>query len=73
MLQDSALAERLKTAGVADLERRTKELTKGLISTDEATQKLLAQRVAGFDPSKASADRGAEVFAKHCAAKTQNF
>ena len=68
LLQDAAIAERLKAAGVPDLDKRIATLTKGLVPADEAIRKLLEQRRARFDPGKASATRGAEVFAKNCAA-----
>jgi putative heme-binding domain-containing protein len=67
MLQDAALVERLKAAWAPNVEARVKDLTKGLVSADEAVRKLIEQRRAAFDPSKASAARGAEVFTKNCA------
>jgi putative heme-binding domain-containing protein len=68
LLQDAAVAERLRAAAVDDVDKRIKDLTKGLIPADEAVRKLLDQRRAAFDPAKSSAPRGAEVFAKNCAA-----
>jgi putative heme-binding domain-containing protein len=68
LLQDPGVAERLQASGVANVDARVKELTKGLIPADEAVAKLLEQRRKGFDPAKASAARGAEVFTKNCAA-----
>ncbi len=66
LLQDPAVSERLKGAGIANLDARVKELTKGLVPADQAVRELLEQRRAAFDPAKASVVRGAEVYAKNC-------
>lgn len=68
LLQDKAVQERLKAAKVRDLDGRVTTLTKGLISLDEATQKLIGDRRKSFDAATASAERGKAVFAKNCAA-----
>lgn len=67
LLQDASLAERLKSASIADLDQRIAQLTKGLVPADEAIRKLLEERRVGFRPDKSSAQRGEEVFAKNCA------
>jgi putative heme-binding domain-containing protein len=68
LLQDPQVAERLKAANLPDHDKRLKELTRGLIPANEAVNKLLEQRRAAYDPAKASAERGLEVFTKNCSA-----
>ena len=54
-------------AGAPDATERIAKLTKNLPAADAAMQRLLDQRRAAFAPTRASAARGAEVFAKNCA------
>ena len=68
LLQDPALRERLGAAQIPDLEKRLAELTKGLPAQDAQVQQLMRDRIARFDPAKASAERGRQVFQKNCAA-----
>jgi putative heme-binding domain-containing protein len=68
LLQDPQVAERLKAANLPDLDTRLAELTKGLVPADEAVNRLIEQRRAGYDPADASAERGLAVFTKNCSA-----
>jgi putative heme-binding domain-containing protein len=67
LLQDPSVLERLRAAGVADVDKRITDLTKGLIPADEAIRKLVEERRKTLNLAKASADRGAQVFEKNCA------
>ena len=68
LLQDPAVRERLSAAGAADVDARVDRLTRNLPAAGEELEKLIQQRRASFDPAAASAERGAQVFATHCAA-----
>ncbi len=46
--------------------RNLKELTANLPKVDEQVQKLIDQRIAQYDPAKASPQRGQQVFSKNC-------
>ena len=71
LLTEAAVRTKLDLAKPADLEARVAKLTKGMVTADQAVQKLIDQRAAAFetvryDPSKANPARGAEVFTKNC-------
>jgi putative heme-binding domain-containing protein len=66
LLRDKPLLDRLKAAKVPDLEVRVAKLTANLPSANAEIDKLIAARAAAFDPAKASAVRGADVFARNC-------
>src|SRR5262249_52894697 len=68
LLQDQAVADRLRGTDISGLDERIKKLTAGLPTADERLQKLLAQRRAGFGKAKTDAVLGVKVFVKHCAA-----
>jgi len=65
-LLDSTLRERLNVSRPADLEQRLAKLTANLPAADQTLQRLIELRAARFDPTKASAERGAKVFATNC-------
>jgi putative heme-binding domain-containing protein len=67
LLQEPAIANKLKQAKVPDLDARVAKLTKGLPSADARLQKLIASRRATFVKAKPDVARGAELFTKHCA------
>jgi putative heme-binding domain-containing protein len=67
LLQEPALRQRLTQTHLPDLEKRLQRLTRGLPSADERLQQLLRQRRAGFAKAKTNPQRGAQVFAQHCA------
>jgi putative heme-binding domain-containing protein len=59
--------DRLKAAKIPNLEARIARLTAKLPSANAEIDKLIAARAAAFEPTKASASRGADVFARNCA------
>jgi putative heme-binding domain-containing protein len=68
LLQDTAIATKLRQARVPDVDTRLAKLTKGLPAADQQAQELMNQRRAGFVKVKADAREGFNVFKKHCAA-----
>jgi len=66
LLQDQTVKEKL-VASDASLRPRVEELTKGLTPIDEKVQKLIDQRRRGFDPKKARAENGQQLYVKNCA------
>jgi putative heme-binding domain-containing protein len=67
LLRDKPLVDRLKAAKVPNLEARIAKLTANLPGANVEIDRLIATRAAAFDPTKASATRGAEVFTRNCA------
>ena len=68
LLREPPVRERLAAARPADLDKRVEQLTRNLPAAGEELDKLIQTRRAAFDPTRASADRGAKVFTTHCAA-----
>jgi putative heme-binding domain-containing protein len=68
LLLEPPVRERLTAAKPRDLDRRVAQLTRGLPAVSDELQQLIARRRAAYDPAAASAERGAKVFAKNCAA-----
>ncbi|QOV87603.1 PVC-type heme-binding CxxCH protein [Humisphaera borealis] len=68
LLLDKTVRDKLRAAGVDDLDNRVAALTKGLPDADAAVQKLIDDRIAEYKGAKASAERGKAVFLKNCAA-----
>ncbi len=68
LLQDQALQVRLHQARLADLDKRLKDLTRGLPAPEARLQELTNQRRQGYLAARADPALGAKVFAKHCAA-----
>lgn len=68
LLQQAQLADRLKSAGVANLQARIGKLTAGLPPADQQINRLIAARLASFEASGAQPAAGAAVFATYCAA-----
>jgi putative membrane-bound dehydrogenase-like protein len=68
LLQDTAIATKLRQARVPDVDTRLAKLTKSLPAADQRAQELMNLRRAGFVKVKADAREGASVFKKHCAA-----
>lgn len=68
LLQERALRDKLAAAKVPDFATRLAKLTKDLPAADDARLKLLEQRRKDFARAQASAERGAAVFEKNCAA-----
>jgi putative heme-binding domain-containing protein len=67
LLQDPAVAPRLKAARVPKLDERLAELTAGLPPAGKNVQDLLTRRRDGYLKAKKDATAGAQVFVKHCA------
>ena len=68
LLQEPAVRERLKESGLAGVEQRVERLTRNLPAASEELDRLIQERRGAFDAATASAERGAKVFATHCAA-----
>ncbi len=68
LLQDRHVVERLGKCGVADLDVRIKALTAGLQPADQRIQRAIGKVAGHFGKAGGSADAGAELFVKHCAA-----
>jgi putative heme-binding domain-containing protein len=66
LLLDSNVRERLNVVQPKNFDQRLAQLTKGLPAADAQVQKLIDDRAAAFDSSKASAARGKLVFEKNC-------
>jgi putative heme-binding domain-containing protein len=67
LLQDRSVREKLLASNSA-LAGRVDDLTRGLTPPNEAIQKLIDQRRKNFNPGKARAAEGGQLFTKHCAA-----
>ncbi|MCW5552827.1 MAG: c-type cytochrome [Verrucomicrobiae bacterium] len=68
LLLDRAVRERLAAARLPQYRARYAKLTAGLSPVNAEMQKLIATRLAGFLPGRSSAERGALVYEKSCAA-----
>lgn len=68
LLRRPALRQSLAALDDASLTKRADKLTAGLPSENEALQKLIAARLKAYRKASSSVERGAAVFAKHCAA-----
>ncbi len=68
LLRDKSIVDRFKAAKVPDYAKRISSLTANLPDANAEIDKLIAARAKAFDPAKADAARGAEVFARNCAA-----
>jgi putative heme-binding domain-containing protein len=67
LLRNKAIADRLKAVKISGLDERIAALTANLPPANADLDKLIAARSKAFDPVKASASRGADVFARNCA------
>ena len=68
VLRDKATADRLLASGEDAEDTRLRALLAKLPPASAEADKLIATRRAAFDPAKANAARGAEVFTRNCAA-----
>ncbi|MBX3442771.1 MAG: HEAT repeat domain-containing protein [Planctomyces sp.] len=68
ILQQPAVALRLKAHQRPELDARIEELTSSLAPQDEQIQALIAARRDGFDAEHADVERGRQAFVKRCAA-----
>ncbi len=67
LLRNKSLLDRFKAAKVPGLDARIAALTANLPPANAELDKLIAARSKAFDATKASAARGADVFARNCA------
>jgi hypothetical protein len=67
LLRDKATVDRLLASGSDEEDARLRELLKKLPPANTAADQLIAARRTAFDPTKADAVRGAEVFTRNCA------
>jgi putative heme-binding domain-containing protein len=68
LLKDPTVEQRLRTAGPPRLEERLRTLFESLPPEDDRLKQLQVARLDGFRQSPASAEAGAKVYEKHCAA-----
>jgi len=66
ILQLTGARNRFQRANPDNWQARIEKLTKELAPPDEAREKLLAARRAGFDPGRASATEGQRLFEVNC-------
>ena len=67
LLRNKSIGDRLKAVKIPGLDERIAALTANLPPSNAELDKLIAARSKAFDPAKASASRGADVFARNCA------
>lgn len=68
LLQDGHIVNRLKQCGIADLDGRIKALTAGLQPADKRIDQAIRAVAGQFGKGGWSAETGAELFTKNCAA-----
>jgi putative heme-binding domain-containing protein len=68
LLQDPQVAEQIAVKANDDGKKRIADLTKDLPEASQQIAELIVARRQSFAPDKASAERGKELFARHCAA-----
>lgn len=68
LLQRPSVRERLASLDRAEIVDQAAKLTRGLPDENEMLVRLIGERRSKFDAADKSAERGAAVFAKHCAA-----
>jgi putative heme-binding domain-containing protein len=64
LLREPPVVDRLKSSGVADIDKQIAELTAGLSPKDNRIDKLIAQRRAGFLAEPHDPEAGRAIFAK---------
>ncbi len=68
VLQDGAVLNRARGSGPPDFDAKVKELTSSLPAADERIKQVIASLTGGSSAPHGSAETGAAVFAKNCAA-----
>ena len=68
LLQDGQVLEQLKKAGIDGLDERVKTLTAGMPAADRRIQQAIGKVAGQFHKAGGTAETGAELFTKHCAA-----
>jgi putative heme-binding domain-containing protein len=66
LLLEPGMHDRLAAANVPDLDKRVKQLTRGIFAPKDQWEKLVTQRRAAFRTATPSAGAGQAVFAKNC-------
>ena len=64
LLREPTVVDRLKSSGVADVDKQIAELTAGLSPKDSRIEKLIAQRRTGFLAGTHDPEAGRAIFAK---------
>jgi putative heme-binding domain-containing protein len=64
LLREPTVIDRLKSSGVADIDKQVAELTAGLSTKDSRIEKLIAQRRTGFMAGAHDLEAGRAIFAK---------
>ena len=67
LLQEKAVLDRLKATGVAELDKKVADLTKGILPPDKRVEDLIKKRGVGFKTFAVDAAKGKAVFTKSCA------
>jgi putative heme-binding domain-containing protein len=67
LLLDPAVKDKLAAAKVKDLDARIAKLTANLAPVSAQLDALIFTKKKAYDPAKADADRGQQVFQKNCA------
>lgn len=68
LLHEPTIIERLRATRLPRLDQQLADLTRGLPPPDQKLADLIRQRAASFATARPDPRRGAEVFARHCAA-----
>jgi putative heme-binding domain-containing protein len=68
LLQDGQVLEQLKKAGIDGLDERVKTLTAGMPAADRRIQQAIGKVAGQFHKAGGTAETGADLFTKHCAA-----
>lgn len=68
LLQEKVVIEKLRTAGVHNLDARVGALSKGLPPADARIASLIKTRSTEFAATKPDKELGAKLYAKHCGA-----
>jgi putative heme-binding domain-containing protein len=68
LLQEKPVIERLRVTGVANLDTRVAELTKGLPPADAKVAELIRTRATQYAAAKPDKELGAKLYVKHCGA-----
>lgn len=68
LLQDRQVLDRLRKAGIDGLDERVKVLTAGMPAADRRIQQAIGKVAGQFHKAGGTAETGAELFTRHCAA-----
>jgi putative heme-binding domain-containing protein len=68
LLQDGQVVQRIRQAGIAGVDEQIKTLTAGMPAADKRIQQAIGKVAGQFHKAGGTAETGAELFTKHCAA-----